>query len=73
MRDKRVIQDVVECVPGLGPNLFHNSPMEACVVICRMNKSMERRNKVPHRLRVIPLSVQSEGFARANRQHATVL
>ena len=31
---------------GLGPNLFYNSPMEACVVICRMNKPKERRNKV---------------------------
>jgi type I restriction enzyme M protein len=37
---------VVECVLGLGPNLFYNSPMEACVVICRMNKPKERRNKV---------------------------
>ncbi len=33
-------------MPGLGPNLFYNSPMEACVVICRMNKPKERRNKV---------------------------
>jgi type I restriction enzyme M protein len=27
--------DLVECVLGLGPNLFYNSPMEACVVFCR--------------------------------------
>jgi type I restriction enzyme M protein len=46
MRDKLVAHDVVECVLGLGPNLFYNSPMEACVVICRMNKPKERRNKV---------------------------
>jgi len=46
MREKLVAHDVVECVLGLGPNLFYNSPMEACVVICHMNKPKERRNKV---------------------------
>ena len=46
MREKLIAHDVVECVLGLGPNLFYNSPMEACVVICRMNKPKERRNKV---------------------------
>ncbi len=46
MREKLIAHDVIECVLGLGPNLFYNSPMEACVVICRMNKSKERRNKV---------------------------
>jgi type I restriction enzyme M protein len=46
MREKLVAHDVVECVLGLGPNLFYNSPMEACVVICRMNKPKDRRNRV---------------------------
>jgi type I restriction enzyme M protein len=46
MREKLISHDVVECVLGLGPNLFYNSPMEACVVICRMNKLKNRRNKV---------------------------
>ncbi len=46
MRENLVAHDVVECVLGLGPNLFYNSPMEACIVICRMNKPKERRNKV---------------------------
>lgn len=46
MREKLVAHDVVECVLGLGPNLFYNSPMEACVVICRMNKTKDRKNKV---------------------------
>ena len=36
----------MECVIGLGPNLFYNSPMEACIVICRMNKTAARRGKV---------------------------
>ncbi|MEI6513726.1 MAG: N-6 DNA methylase, partial [bacterium] len=46
MREKLVAHDVVECVLGLGPNLFYNSSMESCVVICRMNKPKERRNKI---------------------------
>ena len=46
MREKLIAHDVVECVLGLGPNLFYNSPMEACVVICRTKKPKERRNKI---------------------------
>lgn len=46
MREKLIAHDVVECVLGLGPNLFYNSPMEACVVICHMSKPKERRNKI---------------------------
>jgi type I restriction enzyme M protein len=46
MRAKLMETDVVECVLGLGPNLFYNSPMEACVVICRTHKPSERRGKI---------------------------
>lgn len=45
MRKKLVELDVVECVLGLGKNLFYNSPMEACIVICRMNKPASRKKK----------------------------
>lgn len=46
MREKLVRSDCLECVIGLGANLFYNSPMEACIVICRMNKRPDRRGKV---------------------------
>lgn len=46
MRTKLIERDYVDCVIGLGPNLFYNSPMEACILICRMNKPKERRGKV---------------------------
>ena len=46
MRQKLVEADLVECVLGLGPNLFYNSPMEACIVICRTSKPPERSGKV---------------------------
>jgi type I restriction enzyme M protein len=32
---------------GLGPNLFYNSPMEACVVVCRTQKPKARRGQDP--------------------------
>lgn len=46
MREKMIRGDYLECVIGLGANLFYNSPMEACIVICRMNKTAARRGKV---------------------------
>jgi len=46
MRAKMLSQDLVEAVIGLGPNLFYNSPMESCVVVCRRNKTKERKGKV---------------------------
>ena len=46
MRRKLVESDLMECVLGLGPNLFYNSPMEACVVVCRTNKPKARKGKI---------------------------
>ena len=46
MRRKLIELDLLECVLGLGPNLFYNSPMEACVVVCRTRKPSGREGKV---------------------------
>ena len=46
MRTELVEADLLECVLGLGPNLFYNSPMEACVLICRTSKPANRKGKV---------------------------
>ena len=46
MRRKLVEADLLECVLGLGPNLFYNSPMEACVVICRTRKPAARKGRI---------------------------
>jgi type I restriction enzyme M protein len=46
MRRKLVESDLVECVLGLGPGLFYNSPMEACVVICRSQEAEARKGKI---------------------------
>ena len=46
MREKLIETDMIDCVLGLGPNLFYGSPMEACILICRTHKPKERRGKV---------------------------
>lgn len=46
MRENLVRADMIECVLGIGRNLFYNSPMEACIIICRTNKPAERKNKI---------------------------
>ncbi len=46
MREKLVKMDVLECILGLGPNLFFNASMEACVVICNKVKPESRRGRV---------------------------
>ncbi len=46
MRRALVESDLVECVLGLGPGLFYNSPMEACVLVCRSRKPESRRGRI---------------------------
>ncbi len=46
MRAHMIAQDWVEAVIGLGPNLFYNSPMESCIVICNRNKPAARKGRV---------------------------
>ena len=46
LRRKLIEADLVDCVLGLGPNLFYNSPMEACVVFCRSRKPAKHRGNV---------------------------
>jgi len=46
MRKRIVEADLVDAVIGLGRNLFYNSAMPACIVVCRSNKPLERKGKV---------------------------
>lgn len=46
MRRKLIYLDWVECIIGIGKNLFYNSPMEACIVICNTGKPIERKGKI---------------------------
>ena len=46
MRQNLVESDLVECVIGIGKNLFYNSPMEACIIVCRKNKTGIRKGNI---------------------------
>lgn len=46
MRENLVKMDTLEAVIALGHNLFYNSAMISCVLVCRVNKVAERKNKV---------------------------
>ncbi len=46
MRKKMIEEDLVECVIGLGPNLFYNSPMEACLLITSTKKAASKKGKI---------------------------
>ncbi|WP_081210511.1 type I restriction-modification system subunit M [Salegentibacter sediminis] len=46
MRRKMIEEDLVECVIGLGPNLFYNSPMEACLLITRTKKPEHKEGQI---------------------------
>lgn len=46
MRKKLIKEDLIECVIGIGKNLFFNSPMDACIVVCRKNKPENRKGKI---------------------------
>jgi type I restriction enzyme M protein len=46
IRKNLIEKDLIEAVIGLGPNLFFNAPMEACVLVCRSHKPAELKNKI---------------------------
>lgn len=46
IREQLVKKDLIEAVIGIGKGLFFNSPMPACVIICRTKKAVNRKNKI---------------------------
>jgi type I restriction enzyme M protein len=46
IRKKMIEGDYVDAVIGLGKNLFYNSSMESCLLVCRMTKPKERKGKI---------------------------
>ncbi len=46
IRKRMIEEDYVEAVIGLGKNLFYNSSMESCLLVCRMKKPKERKGKI---------------------------
>lgn len=46
MRKKIVDDDLIDCVIGLGENLFYNSAMESCLVFCKTEKTESKKGKI---------------------------
>ncbi len=46
MRTNLIKADLLDCVIGLGPNLFFNASMEAGIVICQKSKDDNRKGNV---------------------------
>jgi type I restriction enzyme M protein len=46
IRKRMIKEDYVDAVIGMGKNLFYNSSMESCLLVCRMKKPENRRGKI---------------------------
>jgi len=46
IRRQMIEIDAVDAVIGLGPNLFYNSSMEACILVLRTNKPVKHLGKI---------------------------
>src|SRR6218665_179184 len=46
IRKRMIEEDYVDAVSGLGKNLFYNSSMESCLLVCRMKKPKGRKGKI---------------------------
>jgi type I restriction enzyme M protein len=46
IRKRMIDEDYVDAVIGLGKNLFYNSSMESCLLVCSMKKPKERIGKI---------------------------
>ena len=46
LRKKLINSDRIDAIIGLGRNLFYNSGMESCLLICKTFKKTKRKNKV---------------------------
>ena len=46
LRRKLVESDLIECVIGVAAGLFYNSPMEACIIVCKSVKNDFMKGKI---------------------------
>ncbi|MBR0042495.1 MAG: SAM-dependent DNA methyltransferase [Bacteroides sp.] len=46
IREEWVKTDVLDSIISIGKNLFFNSPMEACIIVCNKNKPIERKGRI---------------------------
>ncbi len=46
IRKNLIEADLIDAVISIGKNLFFNSPMEACILICRKHKEEKKKGKI---------------------------
>lgn len=46
IREKLVALDIIDSVISIGKHLFFNSPMEACIIVCRAHKPQNKVGKI---------------------------
>jgi type I restriction enzyme M protein len=46
IRQYLIEQDLIDAIIGLPKNLFYNTSIPACVLVCRRHKADERQNKI---------------------------
>ncbi|NBE95203.1 SAM-dependent DNA methyltransferase [Nonomuraea sp. KC401] len=69
MREALIRSGLLECVLGLGPGLFYNSPMEACVVVCRTGRPPGERDRVLFINAVNEVTRPRNGQTRLDEEH----
>jgi type I restriction enzyme M protein len=73
LREALVKSDLVECVLGLGPGLFYNSPMEAVVITLRARKPEAHKGRVLFINAVSEFSrEQAQSFLRETNQQKII-
>jgi type I restriction enzyme M protein len=68
IRKKMIAEDYVDAVIGLGKNLFYNSSMESCLLICRSKKPKNRKGKVLF-INAVDQIILERSLAFLNEQH----
>lgn len=68
IRENLIKNDLVECVIGIGKNLFFNSPMEACIMICKAKKPVDRVGKILF-INAKDLVTRKNGFSYLEDNH----
>jgi type I restriction enzyme M protein len=46
LRQKLIELDIIDCVISIGKNLFYNSAMEACILLCRSKKNNAQKGNI---------------------------
>lgn len=68
IRKKWLQQDCLDSIIGIGKNLFFNSPMEACIIVCRRKKKPNRVGKILY-INARDLVERKETFSYLTENH----